>query len=114
MKSMRFFQPHDDKTEKKPPKLKTFRDTFILPPLVPKPKIQGPFRTQKEVWKQRNRPLSPSLRVSTEYDSKEIARYAHIILKCSIRAHLACFILCTSVVNTPPYPFFPSISAGLS
>lgn len=73
MTNMRFLQPADN-SKKKIPKLRTFKDTFILPPLVPKPKVQGPFRTPEEVWKQRKRPLSPSLRVSTEYESKEIAR----------------------------------------
>lgn len=75
MRSMRFLQPSNNGTKKKFPNLRKFKDTVILPPLVPKPKVQGPFRAQEDVWKQRNRPLSPSLRVSTAYDSKEIARY---------------------------------------
>jgi len=44
-----------------------------LPPLKNAPttlkRQQGPFRSPKAVWAQRYRPLSPSLRVSTAYDS---------------------------------------------
>lgn len=45
-----------------------------LPPLNMKP--QGPFRDPMDVRRQRYRPLSPSLRVQTEFDSLEKAREA--------------------------------------
>lgn len=75
MRSMRFFQPCETKLKRKSPQLKTAKDTSILPPLVQRPMVQGPFRAPEEVWKQRVKPLSPTLRVSTSYNSKEIARH---------------------------------------
>ena len=50
------------------------KDGITLPPLVPKVKVQGPFRQPEEVWRQRVKPLSPTLRVATAYNSIEIAR----------------------------------------
>jgi len=48
------------------------KETLKLPPIVGKAeKIQGPFRSREEVRRQRYRPFSPTLRVSTEYGSKE-------------------------------------------
>ncbi|CAD5116643.1 DgyrCDS5514 [Dimorphilus gyrociliatus] len=43
-----------------------------LPPIHEKP--QGPFRDPHEVWRQRLKPLKPSLRVQTSYTSVEEAR----------------------------------------
>ena len=48
------------------------RDTLQLPPL--RKKVQGPFRAPEEVLRQRYKPLQPSLRVMTAYDSVETAR----------------------------------------
>ena len=56
------------------------RETGItLPPLVSKVKVQGPFRQPTEVWRQRQKPLSPTLRVATAYNSVDMARYNIII-----------------------------------
>jgi hypothetical protein len=53
----------------------TTREAGItLPPLVSKVKVQGPFRQPPEVWRQRHKPLSPTLRVATSYNSVEMAR----------------------------------------
>lgn len=43
-----------------------------LPPIHERPK--GPFREPKDVWKQRLKPLNPTLRVQTSYTSVEEAR----------------------------------------
>ena len=48
------------------------RETLHLPPL--RKKVQGPFRAPEEVLRQRYKPLQPSLRVMTAYDSVETAR----------------------------------------
>ena len=48
-----------------------------LPPLVQKSKVQGPFRSLDEVRRQRVKPLSPTLRVATAYNSAGVARYIH-------------------------------------
>lgn len=40
--------------------------------------IQGPFRDLGTVWRQRHKPLNPTLRVATEYNSEDIARYCFI------------------------------------
>ena len=50
------------------------REGITLPPLVSKVKVQGPFRQLEEVWRQRHKPLSPTLRVATSYNSVEMAR----------------------------------------
>ena len=44
-----------------------------LPPLTER-RIQGPFKSRSAVLKQRYRPLNPSLRTSTDYESLENAR----------------------------------------
>ena len=49
------------------------RDTLQLPPL--RKKVQGPFRAPEEVLRQRYKPLQPTLRVATAYDSVEAARH---------------------------------------
>ena len=53
-------------------------DGVKLPPLVSKVKVQGPFRQPEEVWRQRLKPLSPTLRVATAYNSVEVARYMYV------------------------------------
>ncbi len=50
------------------------KDGITLPPLVSKVKVQGPFRQPEEVWRQRHKPLSPTLKVATSYNSVEMAR----------------------------------------
>ena len=37
--------------------------------------IQGPFCDPGTVWRQRHKPLNPTLRVATSYNSEDIARY---------------------------------------
>ena len=37
--------------------------------------LQGPFKKPEEVIRQKFRPLQPTLRVATAYDSVEAARY---------------------------------------
>lgn len=74
MKSMTFHQPGQTKTKQKSPQKNLTKDRVILPPLIHKPKVQGPFRTPEDVWKQRHKPLNPTLSVSTPYNSEEIAR----------------------------------------
>ena len=51
-------------------------DKTYLPPLV---KLQGPFKEPEKVWKQRVKPLEPTLRTATPYDSVEIARSANYL-----------------------------------
>lgn len=47
-----------------------------LPPLV---KVQGPFKEPEKVWRQRIKPLEPTLRVATRYNAVEIARSAILL-----------------------------------
>ncbi|XP_076155975.1 spermatogenesis-associated protein 17 [Alosa pseudoharengus] len=49
------------------------QDSSFLPPINAK-KPQGPFRPAEEVWRQRQRPLSPTLRVATSITALEEAR----------------------------------------
>ena len=51
------------------------KEGITLPPLVSKSKVQGPFRQPEDVWRQKHKPLSPTLRVATSYNSVEMARY---------------------------------------
>ena len=54
-------------------KMTETKEGITLPPLVSKGKVQGPFRRPEEVQRQRAKPLSPTLRVATSYNSVEMA-----------------------------------------
>ena len=49
-------------------------DKTYLPPLV---KLQGPFKEPEKVWRQRVKPLEPTLRTATPYNSVKITRSAN-------------------------------------
>ena len=51
-------------------------DKTYLPLLV---KLQGAFKEPEKVWRQRVKPLEPTLRTATPYNSVEIARSANYL-----------------------------------
>ena len=93
-------------------------DGVKLPPLVSKVKVQGPFRQPEEVWCQRLKPLSPTLRVATEYNSVEIARYVkcndiHIILymyKASLSLSVSLSLFLSLSLSLCLFPYYVSWS----
>ncbi len=76
MKSIKFAPPPKDRLKKKPP-----HKDLILPPasmdtsLPPLRHVQGPFKSPEDTRNLKYLPFRPTLRVATDYDSVEIARY---------------------------------------
>lgn len=49
--------------------------TFELPPLK---RVQGPFKNPSVVYMQRHKPLKPSLKVQTDFNTEDVAKEKHI------------------------------------
>jgi hypothetical protein len=79
MKSLKFYLPSSHKSHTTKHRTMSCDHhmttaTTTLPPLNLPNRIQGPFCDPSVVWRQRHKPLNPTLRVATQYNSEDIAR----------------------------------------